>query len=425
MRPIVPVAYDFSCPWCWIGWNQAKLLRIEFGIEFDWLPYELYPSGLSFPEMASQRVSSRIPPTPSRIALAYAAANLTPPVPTPNEYIRTHFALAMAEAAAEYGAKEAMMDRVFSAMWREGRSIDDPAVIMELAEGLIPDTESVATRVLAREFDHRIVRFDDEANEAGVFHVPTFWIEGTRYAEQPLSVLRGALAAAFLNREVTELETVYDALIWPDAPRDRPYTVINMATTIDGKILTGERDEPVMDLGSSLDHRTMRFLESQVDAVLIGAGTLRATPKLWYEKRLLRIVVSESGRVDFGNRFFTDSPGLAVLVCRDPSAIAAPAGVRVWPLAADFAKLWQRIRSELGVRSLLVEGGSEINARVIQEDLADELFLTLTPKVKLGRNVPTYAGGDPLPRERIRQFELVQSKRAGNEMFLRYRHATQ
>ncbi|MCH7944679.1 MAG: hypothetical protein IIC73_01500 [Armatimonadetes bacterium] len=50
----------------------------------------------------------------------------------------------------------------------------------------------------------------------------------------------------------------------------------------------------------------------------------------------------------------------------------------------------------------------------------DELFLTVTPKVKLGRDVPTYAGGDPLHRDALLKFRLLSNKTAGNEIFLRY-----
>ena len=50
----------------------------------------------------------------------------------------------------------------------------------------------------------------------------------------------------------------YQDLKYPEPPNDRPYVVINMVTTIDGKIITGERGEPVHDLGSATDHAMMR-----------------------------------------------------------------------------------------------------------------------------------------------------------------------
>jgi len=206
---------------------------------------------------------------------------------------------------------------------------------------------------------------------------------------------------------------------FPPALPDRPWIYINMVTTIDGKILTGERDEKVMDLGSKVDHATMRVLERAADAVLIGAGTLRATPGLWYPASLKKLVLTSGRGVDFGARFFTDDPDLAYVVT---TADDIP-----WPNqfryggAVDWAQVFLRLRTELGVERLLIEGGSELNGAVLATGLVDELFMTLAPKVKLGRDVPTYAGGEPLSREDVQNYQLLACVQVGDELFLRYR----
>lgn len=206
----------------------------------------------------------------------------------------------------------------------------------------------------------------------------------------------------------------YADLAFPTAPPDRPYVFINMVTTIDGKILTGERDEPVMDLGSKADHAAMRRLESAADAVILGAGSLRATPGLWYPATLLRVVVSESGNVPLEGRFFSDAPSLAYIATN-----ARSVGVQTLPL--PLRETLRVLRHDLGVERLLCEGGSELNAHLLADELVDELFLTLAPKVKLGRDVPTYADGEPLPRSQVQDFELIELTRLDDEVFLRYR----
>lgn len=70
--------------------------------------------------------------------------------------------------------------------------------------------------------------------------------------------------------------------------------------------------------------------------------------------------------------------------------------------------------------SIVVEGGSELNAALLHENLVDELFLTLAPKIKLGRSTPTYAGGDPLSREQVQRYRLVSCLPVQDEVFLRY-----
>jgi len=213
----------------------------------------------------------------------------------------------------------------------------------------------------------------------------------------------------------------YEDITFPDPPADRPYTVINMVTTLDGKILTGDRDEHVMDLGSKTDHAVMRHIESKADAVVIGAGTLRATPGLYFDCRLKRIVVTSDPNIftkpdGTARRFFSDCPHQAFVATKEDFNL--PEGVTRLP--GDLKQMTRELR-KLGVRTLLCEGGSELNASMLEADLIDELFLTLAPKIKLGREIPTYAGGNPLPREKVQQYQLIESHLIGDEIFVRYR----
>jgi len=190
-----------------------------------------------------------------------------------------------------------------------------------------------------------------------------------------------------------------------------------MVATIDGKTVSGSRDEPVGDIGSNVDHSVMRALQQASNAILIGAGALRSTPGLWYPEDKLRIVATTSGNVDFASRFFTDAPGKAIVIC--PSSVELPDGIN--RLDNEWHHVVKQLKQRWQVERLLVEGGSELNAQLLERDLIDELFLTLAPKVKLGRDVPTYAGGNPLDRGSIQNYNLVEAHQAGDEMFLRYK----
>jgi riboflavin biosynthesis pyrimidine reductase len=195
-----------------------------------------------------------------------------------------------------------------------------------------------------------------------------------------------------------------------------------MVATIDGKTVSGERDEPVADLGSDTDHATMRQIESQSDAVLVGAGSLRATKRMNYPAELIRIVATASGDVPSDHRFFTDSPDRAFVATGGKGA-ARLADVQTLVFGEEtiaWRPLLHKLR-EMGVNRLLVEGGSEINAALLREDLVDELFLTLSPKVKLGRETPTYAGGEALSRDHLLEFDLVSCLAVEDEVFVRYR----
>ncbi|HZH97458.1 MAG TPA: DsbA family protein [Fimbriimonadaceae bacterium] len=427
MSLTIPVAHDFVCPWCWIGLFQAKRLQEELGVKIEWLSYELFPEELDFPvsAAAATEVKSNRPKTPSRMALAYAASGMAaPPSIERPKNMRTHNAHEAVEYAKEHGGADELLERLYRAYWEEGQEIDDPQVIANLAAGVVSDVQAMLQAVQERRYKDRIVGFDDDAYAAGVYNVPTFFIDGERYAEQPYEVLRQAVAKAhsLTSDEKVEAEgkraaeRIYTDLTFPDAPSDRPYCFINMVCTIDGKTVTGARDEPVHDLGSRLDHELMRRIEEAADAIMLGAGSLRATPKLWYPKDKIRIVVTRSGDLPYQSRFFTDAPEKAY-IC-GPEQVRFPEPTQ--RLQEDLAECLRTLR-DMGVQRLLVEGGSELNAELLRRDLVDELFLTLAPKIKLGRDIATYAGGEPLGRGEVQRYELIESHRVGDEMFLRYR----
>lgn len=191
-----------------------------------------------------------------------------------------------------------------------------------------------------------------------------------------------------------------------------------MVSTVDGKIITGDREDDVHDLGSATDHATMHAIEREADGIINGATTIRATPVINLPAGIKRYCVTASGRVDLGHSFFQ---GSSWLVMPGGAPVIDHPSIRTGDGRIDWPETLRIIRQEHGVERLLCEGGSELNASLLSHDLVDELFLTLAPKIKLGRGVPTYAGGDPLPRAGVLAFELVGCRQAGSELFLRYR----
>lgn len=190
-----------------------------------------------------------------------------------------------------------------------------------------------------------------------------------------------------------------------------------MVATIDGKTVTDDERGPIPGISSENDQATMRGLQNHADAVLIGAETLRHTPRLWYPAHLIRIVATRSGALDFSVRFFMDAPDKAFVIC--PLGVEVPNPFKKLP--NDFTQALKQLRKEQGVQKLLIEGGSRLNGELLHQNLIDELFLTITPKIKLGDGLPTYAGGEPLSRAQIQNYQLLEHVQIDQELFLRYR----
>lgn len=194
-----------------------------------------------------------------------------------------------------------------------------------------------------------------------------------------------------------------------------------MVSTLDGKIITGERNESVHDLGSKTDKVLMKRIEAAADAVLLGAETLRAAQRSWNPNSDTRIVVSKSGNVPLDSGYLSN--GTPIVVVPKTVTVDYPPPIQKLSFGEDSVDFDALLCSlfEGGTRNLLVLGGSEINAQFFRAGLVDEIFLTLAPKIKLGRDVPTIADGEPLARAEIQKFSLIETHQVEHELFLRYR----
>lgn len=190
----IQVAFDYTCPYCYIGHHQVLRLREEFGVEFDYLCYELWPEGMEIVHGPVKPDIPGKPRVPTRFEFALAASG----VPKPRHFVdgdRIHNALEATEHAKAVGVAGQFVDRLFRALWIEGLAINDLNVLSSLAEGIVPDVDALLADVENRAFADKIVLFDDPAHATGVYNVPTFVINGKKFAEQPFSVLERAIRA--------------------------------------------------------------------------------------------------------------------------------------------------------------------------------------------------------------------------------------
>lgn len=222
-------------------------------------------------------------------------------------------------------------------------------------------------------------------------------------------------------------ETLYRQISFPPAPTDRPYVFLNMVSTLDGKITLGEVGDSASGLGSPMDQALMKRLQANAQAVLIGASTLRVG-HVSYPPSLWRAVVTASGDIPVASRFFTGAPGKAVVFTTERmpedqrKALQDVAHVVVCGTErVHLSQALSFLRQQLGIERLLCEGGGELNFEMFAGGLIDEWFLTLAPKVKGGRHIPTTVEGAGLPREQIVRMQLLSVYEHEGELYLRYR----
>ena len=189
---LVSIAHDYLCPWCWVGFIQAKRLREEFPqIKQVWRGFELLPEELGpLPDFNPQPKDPDAPP--SRFELFSRAEGAPVPEGRTIGAVRTHNALEGAAYAQdkEPDRFEAYNEAVYRAFWERSEDISDLEVLGGLAEGAGLNRAAFHQAVSSKSYYNEIVRFDDDAYAADVTHVPTFLFRGERCAEAPYSIIR-------------------------------------------------------------------------------------------------------------------------------------------------------------------------------------------------------------------------------------------
>jgi riboflavin-specific deaminase-like protein len=220
---------------------------------------------------------------------------------------------------------------------------------------------------------------------------------------------------------------------WEQPREQRPFVAMNFAATVDGRATIGGVSGPI---GSEDDTRMLSRLRERFDAVMIGAGTMRAErygplaageaaqarrESAGLEARPLMVLIS--GRLDlpWDASLFTAGDGRVVIFTgsdEEAPGVATPLEVVRHEGGVDLAAALAHLRREHGVRALLCEGGPRLHAELQAGGLADELFLTVAPK--LAGAGPAILEGE-LPA--VAELELAWLLEAGGELFARYRRA--
>ncbi|HBN08049.1 MAG TPA: bifunctional diaminohydroxyphosphoribosylaminopyrimidine deaminase/5-amino-6-(5-phosphoribosylamino)uracil reductase RibD [Cyanobacteria bacterium UBA8530] len=194
----------------------------------------------------------------------------------------------------------------------------------------------------------------------------------------------------------------------------RPFLAIRTATSLDGKTRTTACDSQWIAGKESNEHH--QGLRASFDAVMVGINVImREDPdivcRLPRAHNPLRIVIDSFARTPINSKLF-NKPGTGLL--RPNTLIvttkAAPedrirglqsvgAEVLVCPeldggidAHVDLARLMQ-ILSKREITSVLLEGGSSLNAAALSLGIVDKIYQYVAPKIIGGSDVPTMVGG--------------------------------
>jgi diaminohydroxyphosphoribosylaminopyrimidine deaminase/5-amino-6-(5-phosphoribosylamino)uracil reductase len=201
----------------------------------------------------------------------------------------------------------------------------------------------------------------------------------------------------------------------------KPLVTLKSAMSLDAKIAPpDETRTPGSVTSSSEDSPTatrwvtgeaarehVQQLRHQSDAILVGVGTVIADDPLLSDRsglprrrNLLRVILDSSLRVSLKSRIFHDAHDDILVISSSPDRKRQSAleekGIRVLQTASsvggrpDFAAIFRTL-GKMEITSVLVEGGSTVNATALASEEVDKVFLYYAPKILGAEAVPFLA----------------------------------
>lgn len=217
-------------------------------------------------------------------------------------------------------------------------------------------------------------------------------------AGRGISMLRKAgieVTVGVLQREAEILNEAYAKFI----TTGRPFVILKTAMTLDGKIATPEGKSKWIT--SEESRRMVHMLRGRVDAILSAIGTVRAdnprfTARIRGARDPLRIIIDPD--LETPDSFhILEVPSKTMLVTKKTGArvkALGSRGVRIMGYSGrlDLNSLMRSL-GEMGICSVLVEGGSSLAAHALNEGIIDKIMYFIAPKIIGGRSAFPAVGG--------------------------------
>lgn len=245
-------------------------------------------------------------------------------------------------------------------------------------------------------------------------------------------------------------DNVADFIVWQKYKR--PFVILKMATTLDGRIATrsGQSRWVSGEESRVQVHKLRGGIGNSGGAVLIGGGTFRAdNPQLTVRTESpvtahpLACILTSRLPSPTTESFLLQQRPHDTLFLASPAAAASPTalalremGVRVWsvpPLPSvnrnstlaqspDLEELLCRLRQELGCPYVLCEGGGTLALSLLEKGLVDMFLLHIAPRI-LGDNEarPLFTGRSPLNMAEALRLRITDTRMCGPDLHLTLR----
>lgn len=221
---------------------------------------------------------------------------------------------------------------------------------------------------------------------------------------------------------------------------DRPFIFINSAMSADGKLSTKERKQ--VKISGKLDFERMDELRAHADAIMVGIGTVLADdPSLTVKsperkaarkaagksENPVRVVVDSSARTPLNADIFKKGEGLRIIAVSN----SAPEEkirmlekkalvIKTGAFRVDLTELAAKLK-EMGINSLMVEGGATLNWGMLSAGLVDEVYTFVGNLIIGGKTAPTFTDGEGFTENELLGLELSSAEKIEDGILLKWK----
>lgn len=185
--------------------------------------------------------------------------------------------------------------------------------------------------------------------------------------------------------------------------KSRPHVILSAAISIDGKIATRIGDSK---LSSKKDKIRIHKLRSTVDAILVGKNTVhRDDPLLTVRyvkgKNPIRIILDSNGTIGINSKILqTSSKVTTIIAVSKKISKSNLQKLKKFPVeiimtgenSVNIKSLMNNLNKRK-IKTVLVEGGGTVNWQFIQNNLFDEILITIAPFIIGGTDAITFVQG--------------------------------
>ena len=214
--------------------------------------------------------------------------------------------------------------------------------------------------------------------------------------------------------------------------RGLPLVTLKLGISVDGKI--ADRKGNSKWITGPEARRKVHELRRRVDAVLVGAGTVRMDnpsllPRPDRGRKPWRIVLARGGNIPAARRILTDNAvnqTMVVVSGRCPAAAVARirrAGADVLVVPEVRGRVWLtsvlRQLGRKGILHVLCEGGSELAEAMIRAHAIDEYLFIVAPHIIGGARSLGAVGGEGWLLGAHPRIKFVSCEPAGQDFMIR------